>query len=63
MLVRLSSTNTIAIPWGWTDLPIPQSASDPADDEPVVLLSASALKELLQFVRWKQQKTKIKGSN
>jgi hypothetical protein len=62
VLLRLSSSSMIAIPWGWTDLPIPASATDPSGDEPVALLSASALKDLLQFVRsWKQEKTKKKA--
>jgi hypothetical protein len=52
VLVRLSSAYMITIPWAWTNLPTPQSTVDfTAGAAPDVLLSACALRDLVQFVR------------
>jgi hypothetical protein len=51
MLVRFRVGGMTAVPWEWTDLPIPPLESSPsADGGPTVLLSASALRELVRFL-------------
>ena len=52
VLVRLGIGGMIAVRWDWTDLPVPQLERDPSPKErPTVLLSPSALRDLVRFVR------------
>ena len=49
--VRLNSARMVAIPWCWTNLPKAQNGDLPSNDSSAVLLSVSALEDLLRFVR------------
>ena len=57
VLVRLRIGGITSVPWIWTDLPVPQSGGGlSADEEPTVLLSPTALRDLVRFLR--SQRTK-----
>src|SRR4051794_870564 len=51
VVVRLRIGGMTAVPWGWTDLPVPQLEADPSTDGPAVLLSPTALCKLARFLR------------
>ena len=51
VVVRFGIGGIAAVPWDWTDLLIPQLGADPSIDEPAVLLSPTALCDLVRFVR------------
>ena len=52
VLVRLSDGVMLSVPWRWTDLPVLHAADEPrVDEESVALLSPTALRDLLRFVR------------
>jgi hypothetical protein len=52
VLVRLRIGGITSVPWIWTDLPVPQSGGGlSADEEPTVLLSPTALRDLVRFLR------------
>ena len=51
VLVRFRIGGMTAVPWDWTDLPVPQpEPGPPADDGPAVLLSPTALRDLVHFL-------------
>jgi hypothetical protein len=50
-VVRFHTGGMTAVPWGWTDLPVPQLGADPSAAEPAVLLSPAALCDLARFLR------------
>jgi hypothetical protein len=52
VLVRLRIGGIISVPWGWTDLLVPPSGRGPSpDEEPTTLLSPTALRDLVRFLR------------
>jgi len=52
VVVRLCIGGMIAVRWDWTDLPVPQLERDPSPKQrPTVLLSPSALRDLVRFLR------------
>jgi len=52
VVVRLCLGGITGVPWGWTDLPVPQWEPSPSsDEEPMILLSPTALRDLIRFVR------------
>jgi hypothetical protein len=57
VLVRLRIGGITSIRWAWTDLPVPESGGClSADEEPTVLFSPTALRDLVRFLR--SQRTK-----
>jgi len=51
-LVRFRIGGMTAVPWDWTDLPVPQLEPSPsAGDGVMVLLSPTALRDLVRFLR------------
>jgi hypothetical protein len=47
----------LSLPWSWTDLPVPNSAEEPPDEEASsTLLSPAALRDLVRFVRGQRQR-------
>ncbi len=64
VLVRFRIGGMTAVPWNWTDLPIPQpELSSSADDRPTVLLSPTALRDLVRFLRSHDAKPNKRHSN
>ena len=62
VLVRLRVGGIASVPWAWTDLPVPQSAGGvSADEEPTVLLSPTALRDLVRFLRSQRPKPNRKN--
>jgi hypothetical protein len=52
VLVRLADGVMLSVPWRWTDLPVLQADDEPRVDEASsALLSPTALRDLLRFVR------------
>ncbi len=52
VLVRLRIGGIVTVPWDWTDLPLPQLERGPsADNGSTVLLSPTALRDLVRFLR------------
>lgn len=52
VLVRLRIGGITAVPWDWTDLPVPQLESNlPPNEGLAVLLAPSALRDLVRFLR------------
>jgi hypothetical protein len=51
VLVRLRIGGMAAVRWDWTDLPVPRWERNPSPDEPAVMLSSSALRNLVRFLR------------
>jgi hypothetical protein len=50
--MRLRIGGLIAVPWDWTDLPVPQVEEGSSSDcALIVLLSPSALRDIVRFVR------------
>src|SRR5256886_15778139 len=50
VVVRLCLGGITGVPWGWTDLPVPQWEPSPSsDEEPMILLSPTALRDLIRF--------------
>lgn len=50
--VRFCIGGMTAVPWDWTDLPVPlMGPGSSADDRPPVLLSPTALRDLVRFFR------------
>jgi len=50
-VVRLDIGGITSVPWDWTDLPVPPVGPAPvSEEEPTVLLSPLALRELVRFV-------------
>ena len=51
VVVRFRIGGLTAVPWGWTDLPVPELGTDSlVDDGPAVLLSPVALCDLARFL-------------
>jgi hypothetical protein len=50
-VVRFGIGGMTAVPWSWTDLPVPQLETDPSAGGPAVLLSPTALCDLARFLR------------
>lgn len=52
VVVRLGSGGLTAVPWVWTDLPVPPLERDlSAEGGSAVLLSPVALRDLVRFLR------------
>ena len=61
VVVRFRIGGIAAVPWDWTDLIIPQLGADPSIDEPAVLLSPTALCDLVRFLRDHHKQQPIKN--
>jgi hypothetical protein len=52
VLVRLHDGEMRSLSWSWTDLPVPNTADKPSDEEAAItLLSPAAVRDLVRFVR------------
>lgn len=52
VLVRLHDGVMLSVPWSWTDLPLPHADDERrVDDAFITLLSPTALRDLVRFVR------------
>jgi hypothetical protein len=59
--MQLSIGGVVAVPWDWTDLPIPQTEEGPSSDRGLTtLLSPIALRDLVRFLRGRCRKAKNK---
>ena len=51
VVVRLRTGGLRAVPWNWTDLPVPRAEPDPpSDGRLTALLCPTALRDLVHFV-------------
>jgi hypothetical protein len=52
VLVRLHDGVMLSLPWRWTDLPVPHADDEPpVNDVAITVLSPTALRDLVRFVR------------
>jgi hypothetical protein len=57
VLARLRVKTGVAVPWKWTDLPVPQTGQGPSpNNESVVLLSPTALRDLVRFLHSRRER-------
>ena len=61
VVVRFRIGGLTAVPWDWTDLPVPQLETDSLVDGPVVLLSPVALCDLARFLRNHEKRSRDKN--
>ena len=61
VVVRFRIGGLTAVPWDWTDLPVPQLETDSLVDGPVVLLSPAALCDLARFLRNHEKRSRDKN--
>ena len=62
VVVRFRIGGLTAVPWGWTDLPVPELGTDSlVDDGPAVLLSPVALCDLVRFLRNHEKRSRDKN--
>jgi hypothetical protein len=60
VVVRLGVGGLTAVPWDWTDLPVPPLAGGLSAQGPTVLLSPAALRDLVRFLRQHCSKSSYK---
>ncbi|HEY6362775.1 MAG TPA: hypothetical protein VIX63_16825 [Vicinamibacterales bacterium] len=64
MLVRLQDGVMLSAPWRWTDLPVPHADDHQRVDEgSITLLSPTALRDLVRFVRGQRQQRPRESSH
>ena len=57
VLVRLADGVMLSVPWRWTDLPVFEvDDASRVDNESIALLSPTALRDLVRFVRGQGQR-------
>ena len=62
VLVRLQDGVMQSLPWAWTDLPVADEAREmPVVERETVLLSPTALRDLVRVVRGLGQQTRRQG--
>jgi hypothetical protein len=57
VLLRFQLGGITAVPWNWTDLPVPPMEGVPLPDDFINLLSPAALRDLVRFVGEHGKKT------
>jgi len=63
VLVRLRDGVVQSVPWAWTDLPMARAQQEPqTDDQVTVLLSPTALRELVRRVRELRERDHVVSS-
>ena len=62
VVVRFHIGGLMAVPWGWTDLPVPQREADSlVEDGLAVLLSPVALCDLARFLCKHEKRPRVKN--
>ena len=64
VLVRLHDGVMLSVRWSWTDLPVPAANDDLCVDEgSITLLSPTALRDLVRFVRGQRTRRQDESSS